>query len=366
MSILPAVEPQPEAPRISPRNVARYQRIKALGEGGNGEVDLWHDQDIDRQVAVKRLKQAGTPELMAQFIQEVQTTGQLEHPGIVPIYDVGIDEEGRYFFVMKHVEGETLEQIITKVRAGDPAYVQRYSFEARTHIFMQILRAVQYAHRKGLIHCDIKPANIIVGPFGEVMVLDWGLAQRAGEQVVGGQGPAPPPSKAPRPLRVSGTPDYMSPEQAMGQEGRVDERTDTYCLCVLFYELITLHYYLSQASTVVARLTSILTEEPISALMMHHRYQAPPELTNFIRPGLAKAPAQRYQSVEEMITKLQAVLDGQIPVVCPCTGAKRFAHYYGDFLNDHPNIGIAILCLLAIFTVFGLVEAVRQGIEALT
>ena len=163
MSVLPAVEARPETPVLYPRNVARYQRIRALGEGGNGEVDLWRDQDIDRDVAVKRLKQSGTPETLALFVQEVQTTGQLEHPGIVPIYDVGLDEEGRFFFVMKHVEGETLEQIIGRLRAGDPTYVHRYSYEVRTQIFLQILHSVQYAHRKGFIHCGPKPAEFSSG-----------------------------------------------------------------------------------------------------------------------------------------------------------------------------------------------------------
>lgn len=361
MSVLPAVElGAPARTALSPRSVARYQRIRALGEGGNGEVDLWRDQDIDRDVAVKRLKHAGTPEVLAQFIQEVQTTGQLEHPGIVPIYDVGRDEEGRYFFVMKHVQGETLEQIIARLKAGDPAYTSCYSYEYRTHIFMQILRSVQYAHRKGFIHCDIKPANIIVGKFGEVWVLDWGLAQRP--TAVLQQNPEAAAERGPRPLRISGTPDYMAPEQAMGEEGRIDFRTDTYCLSVLFYELITLHYYLRPATSVVARLTSILTEEPPTALQLHHRYASPPELTNYFRKGIAKDPAQRFQTVDEMIEKLQAVVNGDIPVVCPCTGAKRFAHRYGDFLNDRPIIGIAILCLLALFMLFGVFELGRLGL----
>ena len=160
MSVLPAVESSAPVPTLYPRSVARYQRIRPLGEGGNGEVDLWRDQDIDRDVAVKRLKQVGPPEAVAQFIQEVQTTGQLEHPGIVPIYDVDRDEEDRYFFVMKHVQGETLEQIIARLKAGDRTYTSRFSFEARTQIFLQILHSVQYAHRKGFIHCDIKPADV--------------------------------------------------------------------------------------------------------------------------------------------------------------------------------------------------------------
>jgi len=356
MSVLPAVAPA-AMPAIEPRNVARYQRIRALASGGNGEVDIWHDQDIDRQVAVKRLKLKRNPSAVAQFVSEVQTVGKLEHPGIVPIYDVGVDEEGNYFFVMKHIEGETLEQVIAKLRSGDPTYQRRFSYESRAQIFMQILRAVQYAHRKGYIHCDLKPANVIVGPFGEVMVLDWGLARRAGapdalsEQRSGSE------------LVVSGTPDYMAPEQAMAGEGTIDERTDTYSLCVLFYELVTLHYYLKPASTVLARLTSIMTEEPMTALQIHHRYGAPPELTNFIRPGLAKKPSERYQSVDEMILKLQDVMDGLIPVVCPCTGVKRAASHYGNFLNNHPIVGIALLVILGLITLFGLVSAAYQGIH---
>ena len=145
---------------LFPGSVARYQKIRALGAGGSGDVDLWHDQDIDRNVAVKKLRHKGDQEFLAQFLKEVKTTGQLEHPGIVPIYDVGVDEDGQYFFVMKHVEGETLEQIIARLRAGDPDYKRRFSYETRTQIFMQILRAVQYAHRKGLVHCDIKPAQV--------------------------------------------------------------------------------------------------------------------------------------------------------------------------------------------------------------
>jgi serine/threonine-protein kinase len=181
------------------------------------------------------------------------------------------------------------------------------------------------------------------------MLLDWGLARPAPAQK-----DVAPSDNSSGELRISGTPDYLSPEQAMGDGRRLDTRTDTYCLCVLFHELITLNHYLSPAETLVARLSSILSEEPISALQMHHRYGAPPELTNFIRPGLAKEPVQRYQSVDEMIIRLQAVNNGLIPVVCPCTGVKRFAHHYGDLLNSHPIVGLTILGLAGVFTLLGL------------
>lgn len=188
------------------------------------------------------------------------------------------------------------------------------------------------------------------------MVLDWGLAHRMGAEKVKEEGT---PRKG-MDLVVSGTPDYMAPEQAMAGEAPLDVRTDTYALCVLFYEFITLHYYLRQVPSVMARLTAIMTEEPMSALKMHHTYGAPPELTNFIRPGLAKDPNERYQNVDQMIGKLQNVLDGLIPVVCPCTGVKRAANYYGEFLNNHPIVGIACVVLAGLFTLYGVFMAVLR------
>ncbi|MBK8697929.1 MAG: serine/threonine protein kinase [Deltaproteobacteria bacterium] len=156
----------------------RYERLQSLGEGGMGEVSLARDHDIERRVAIKRLRpeHANTSALL-RFAQEVRTIGSLEHPNIVPVHDVGIDEEGQHYFVMKYVEGETLESVIEKLQAHDPATERRFPIEARAQLFLGILRAVQYAHARGIIHRDIKPANIMVGPYGEVMLMDWGLAR---------------------------------------------------------------------------------------------------------------------------------------------------------------------------------------------
>ena len=142
--------------------VLRYEPLRPLGEGGMGEVLLSRDRTIGRDVAVKRLKSlpGGGQAAAKDFLDEVRTTGRLEHPGIVPIYDAGWDKDGAPYFVMKYVEGEPLEQIIAKLRAGDPDYQHRFSFEVRTQIFMQLLHAMQYAHRRGVLHLDIKPANV--------------------------------------------------------------------------------------------------------------------------------------------------------------------------------------------------------------
>ena len=111
-----------------------------------------------------------SPEALARFVEEIRTTGGLEHPNIVPIHDVGLDEKGRYYFIMKYVDGETLESILARLRAGDRETHARYGFERRVEIFKGVLEAIAYAHARGYIHRDIKPANIMVGAFGEVLV----------------------------------------------------------------------------------------------------------------------------------------------------------------------------------------------------
>ena len=201
VTVLPRVENEGEAVRLVRDERARYEPIRQLGMGGMGEVVLVHDQDIARPVAIKRL----LPELddaatLVRFVDEIRTVGQLEHPNIVPIHDVGVDEQGRYFFVMKYVEGETLEAIIEKLRAGDAAYHKRYTIERRMEIFLGVLHALEFAHSHGIVHRDIKPANVMVGRYGEVVLMDWGIAKpmAAARDSRRGPRPTPPPRRARR------------------------------------------------------------------------------------------------------------------------------------------------------------------------
>lgn len=160
-TILPKLELVENEPTLVVKGNRRYQELRRLGAGGIGEVVSAADNDIGRTVAIKRLRTpAKSTSNLVRFVEEIRTIGRLEHPNIIPIHDVGVDDKGEYYFVMKYVDGETLESIIQKLAAGDRSYHQRHGFEQRTQLFLGILKAVAFAHANGIVHRDIKPANV--------------------------------------------------------------------------------------------------------------------------------------------------------------------------------------------------------------
>lgn len=357
----------------------RYQTLKKLGEGGAGEVVLVKDNDIRRMVAMKRIKEdrRNASQIM-RFLEEVQTVGQLEHPNIVPIHDVGIDDNNNYYFTMKFVQGETLSGVIEKLRAGDPAFHKRYSFERRIQIFIEILHAIHFAHKHGYIHRDIKPENIMIGEYGEVQVMDWGIAKKIRHSP---QFPTPQVSQSTQEMidrikselgdawgervfqtqqgQLIGTPAYMSPEQAMGYA--IDERSDIYSLCVLLYEFVNLRHYLEHKTHLTELLMGIVMEPPIDSEQISNAHQGPTprEICFFLRKGMQKKPEDRFQSIPEMIEEMQANLEGRICVYCPSTFLKRGAHEYGRYLDNHRVLGVVLFCLLAIVLGIGLFQTAR-------
>jgi serine/threonine-protein kinase len=330
----------------------RYAKKRVLGAGGMGEVVLAEDRDIGRHVAMKYLTAPSHDDAaLARFVDEIRVVGSLEHPNIVPIHDVGKDDANRYYFVMKHVEGETLEDVIEKLAAGDPAYHARYTYTARVQIFIALLRALAFAHERGYVHRDIKPANVMVGKHGEVMLMDWGIAKlrKAPERPA----EVPVSEDENRSVRerlyttrrgaLVGTPFYMSPEQARGDVDSIDERSDVYCATALVYELITLKHYLGERDSLVDVIRAIQHEEPPSWFTaMTHSTQGPPpaEFIHFVRKGLKKNPDERYQSVTEMIDLLEAALDGRNEVLCPFTLQKRLTRELARFTDRHPFLSM--------------------------
>jgi eukaryotic-like serine/threonine-protein kinase len=369
ITVLPRVQLTPEGARMVRPDKARYETVKTLGEGAFGEVALAMDNDIERRVAVKRIKASALDEdAILRFVSEVQSVGRLEHPGIVPIHDVGIDEHG-YFFVMKYVDGETLESVISKLRAGDRSYLSRYSMEARAQLVLQLCRAVQFAHNKGYIHRDIKPANIMIGTYGEVVLMDWGLAKKISDtgahEEMYQRKPMGQEAFGTMLGFAIGTPAYMAPEQARGEHDRTDGRSDVYSLCAVFFELLTLRHYLEPKPNAKALLEAVKTEEPMGPIAMHHQHQVSPELAWLVSKGLAKDPLQRYQSLGEMCARIQAALEGKGPVQCPCTALKRAGGEWNDFINRHPIIAVGSAVLVALFSLTGIAAALLTVVRAL-
>ncbi|HEX8202497.1 MAG TPA: serine/threonine-protein kinase, partial [Isosphaeraceae bacterium] len=226
-----------------PARAARYHLQGEIGRGGMGVVLRGRDPELGRDLAVKVLLEPyqDRPELVRRFLEEARIGGQLQHPGVVPVYDVGRLPDRRPFIAMKLVVGRTLAELLGS-RAG-PAE-DRPRFLA---IFEQVCQAVAYAHTRGVLHRDLKPSNVMVGPFGEVQVMDWGLAKALGRGGSAGSGTEAPvwgagdgaAALATDPGKIMGTAAYMAPEQARGEVERLDERADVFAVGAILCEILT-------------------------------------------------------------------------------------------------------------------------------
>jgi len=237
-------------------SVASLVESEVLGIGGMGVVHAARDEYLGREVAVKRLR----PEREAQrgarerFVAEAQIASQLEHPGIVPVYQAGIDEQGRPFYAMRRVKGVSLAEVLHKLSEEDPDTVARYPLGTLLNVFQKVCDAVAYAHSRGVIHRDLKPENIMLGEFGEVLVMDWGLAKLLEERTAANDqahtGSSVPIEQAPGEITANttqtldhtivGTPGFMAPELAEGRSRHADERSDIYALGAILYNILTL------------------------------------------------------------------------------------------------------------------------------
>jgi serine/threonine protein kinase len=358
-TVLPRVEIEGDRPTLIHAARSRFETLRPLGEGGAGEVTAAQDHDIGRTVAVKKIRaEARCDEMVARFVEEIRTVGSLEHPNVVPIHDVGVDEAGDYYFVMKYVDGETLESIIARLKSGDAEAHRQYGFEARVQIFRGLLEAVAFAHSRGIVHRDLKPANVMVGRFGEVLLMDFGIAKSIRGEGVGLDDTtiecaAQKSGDTSRFARtqvgaIIGTPFYMSPEQARGEP--VDERSDVYSLAVLLHELLSLSHYLEGREKLDDVLAGV-NNQPLQLMKMKmspHQPVVPMDLRWYLKKGMEKDKAKRYQSVREMIDRLDARADGRVPIQCHITFVKRVNATFTRLVERHPLVfSAAILVLVA-------------------
>jgi serine/threonine-protein kinase len=283
----------------------RFVRRELVGHGGMGSVHRALDRELLRELAVKVL--AGDCEAHSErFLTEAQITSQLDHPNIVPVHDVGADDQGVPYLLMKLVRGETFADILDRA-VDDRLHPEK--LEHLLRILIKVCEAVSFAHSRGVVHRDIKPANIMVGPFGEVYLMDWGLSLLL---------PADDGSEPSRRIRTDreleelpsliGTINYMSPEQADSQAGTIDERTDVFLLGANLYHVLTGRPPYDKGPWTSLLLKAMAGEVSPPAEIAGD--SVPPRLAQIALRAMAADPAERHPSVRAFQSDLEAFLRG--------------------------------------------------------
>lgn len=287
---------------------SRYLIRRTIGEGGMGTVYLADDTALDRPVAMKVIRDGRLgPDAVDRMLREARVIARLEHPGIVPVHDVGRLPDGRVFYVMKWVKGRRLDEY----------FDASATIAQRLRVFERVCETVAFAHAHGVIHRDLKPQNIMVGEFGEVLVLDWGVAKLKSAIAEDPQatvalpapsprlvsGFAPPVSSSPRHTQhgtILGTPAYMAPEQARGEIDRVDERSDVFALGGVLFFLLTGRPPREQGSDTTAARSARALNRNVSR-----------RLNAVSAKAMAPLPDDRYASAAQLAQDVSRFLNGQ-------------------------------------------------------
>ncbi|MEZ4464337.1 MAG: serine/threonine-protein kinase [bacterium] len=291
----------------------RYALGAELGRGGMGQVLEADDLTLERPVALKLLFDQDDPALCARFVDEARVTGQLQHPSVPPVYELGRLGDGRLFFAMKRIEGRTLRDIIEDLRDGVPETVKAFGRVRLLTIFARICRTIAYAHSRGVMHRDLKPDNMMLGEFGEVTVMDWGLAKPF-------EAPERPSGAVRRVTRgrfstqagdVTGTPHYMAPEQAVGDVEALGSHTDVYSLGAVLYEILT-HRPPFRGKNFRQILAQVLTRPPLPPSKRAPENAVPRRLEEICMRCLAKHPDERFQSAADVVEALDQYMASRI------------------------------------------------------
>jgi predicted Ser/Thr protein kinase len=331
-----------------PHGMHRFEIGREIGRGGMGRILEATDLQFGRRVALKASLRH-TAAAKQRFVQEALVTANLQHPGIPPVYERGVDEAGHHFYAMRFIEGRTLKEALAGARDMD----------ARLALVPVVVRTAQtlaYAHERGVVHRDIKPDNVLVGRHGESTVLDWGIAKVRGLPAVTGGGDLGAPidgGGATRHGAVLGTPYYMAPEQAEGDVGAIDERTDVFALGALLYQVLSgkAPYAAPSLEEAIGKARGAAPVDLAEAAP-----EAPPQLVAIVRRAMARHPGDRYQTAGELADALEAT-------VAEALGRRGspLVHAVASFAA-----GFGVLAMVAaIFAVFAVVSWKELGAAVL-
>jgi serine/threonine protein kinase len=315
-----------------PRRIGKFELLEELGLGAFGQVFRARDTELGRTVAIKLLRagRLASREDLDRFMREARSAARLQHPGLVALFETGETDEGMVYLVEEFVQGETLT---ARLKAG------RLGFRQAAELTAAVADALDYAHRHGVIHRDVKPSNIQLDAEGRPHLMDFGLAKQETDE-----------SSMTLDGQVLGTPAYVSPEQARGESRRVDGRTDVYSLGVVLYELLTGERPFRGNRQML--LLQVLHDEPRPPRQLNHK--APRDLETICLKAMSKAPARRYATAQELADDLRRYLRGESIRARPVGRLGRL----GRWCRNNP-VAAGLLLAVSLSSAFGLWELSR-------
>ena len=333
----------------------RYVVVREIARGGMGKVLEVEDTELRRSVALKVLRKEllGRRDVVERFLEEAQITGQLEHPNIVPVHEMGVDGAGNLYFTMKFVEGLSLAEVLLKLREGNRDAMREYPLLRLLDVFIKICEGMSFAHNRGVIHRDLKPANIMVGRFGEVQVMDWGVAKVVGRQFRTSDtdsgvvltdrldsGSAHTMMGA-----IIGTPSYMSPEQAKGEVDTINHHSDIFSLGIILYEMLCLRSpWTGKNSDEVLDQVRELT--PMKPRERNPGLEIPGELERLALKCLEKDPANRVDTVKELAENVRNFIEGRAMGSVDYSATRLAMKWIG---RNKKEVAGVLLTVLAVF-----------------
>jgi eukaryotic-like serine/threonine-protein kinase len=294
-----------QLPSFQTTGFGRYADFKQLAVGGSARLRTCRDTTLGRTVVMKTLHPhlANNAYMQSRFLREARVTAQLQHPVTVPVYDLGRDLDDQLYFTMKKVEGETVRSIIERQAKGDAQALEGFGLERMLGVLIQVCNGLAYAHAHGVVHRDVKPENILVGAFGEAVLLDWGVAKVWNDESEGDSRMMEHQILTDVNQRP-GTPLYMSPEQVRGGSDDIDARTDVYSAGAVLYEILTLTEPL-RGKQIQETFDKIVNEMPEPPRERAPSRQIPAALADIAMKAMAKRPDDRFPTMEAMISAIR-------------------------------------------------------------
>lgn len=306
-----------DLPKHVKNGYMRYRDFQPLTQGGEAMLQTCLDENLGRVVVMKTLlpQLANLEVYRRRFLREARVTAQIPHPATVPVYEISRDRDGNVYFTMKKLGGRDLSDILDRIAAGDELTIREFPLDQLLSVMIRVGQCLAYAHSMGIVHRDVKPGNVMVGDYGEVTLLDWGLAKVADmedddevEQLMR-SGQKEIPGRLTGRGDVQGTPFYMSPEQAR-ETGDVDGRTDIYNMGIILFEMLTNQSMMSGRN--FKDIKRKILKDPVRAPAdVTSRKAVHPELNAICLKALMKNPDDRYQTMNDLTADLRAHLLGQ-------------------------------------------------------